>query len=83
MEFAPDNIKEIAKDLNIGLQHIVFIDDSDFEIEMVTELLPEVIYLVPKNLSELNNIFDGKGYFDKIQDSGANRNRNVPCRKSA
>ena len=37
----PDNIKEIAN-LNIGLQHIVFIDDSDFEIKMVTELLPEV-----------------------------------------
>ncbi|MBR51784.1 MAG: hypothetical protein CMD58_04650 [Gammaproteobacteria bacterium] len=72
----PDNIKEIAKDLNIGLQHIVFIDDSDFEIEMVTELLPEVTsILVPKNLSELNNIFDGKGYFDKIQDSGVDTNR--------
>ena len=62
----PDNIKEIAKDLNIGLQHIIFIDDSHFEIEMVNELLPEVTtILVPKNLSELHNIFDNKGYFDK------------------
>lgn len=72
----PDNIKEIAKDLNIGLQHIVFVDDSDFEIEMVTKLLPEVTtVLVPKNLSMLNNIFDGKGYFDKIQDSSVDSNR--------
>jgi len=72
----PNNIKEIAKDLNIGLQHIIFVDDSDFEIEMVNELLPEVTaILVPKNLSELNNIFDNKGYFDKIQDSELDSNR--------
>ena len=72
----PDNIKEIAKDLNIGLQHIIFIDDSHFEIEMVNELLPEVTtILVPKNLSELHNIFDNKGYFDKIQNSKLDSNR--------
>ncbi len=75
-DLKPDNIKEIAQELNIGLQHIVFIDDSDFEIEMMRELLPDVTsILVPKNLSLLKNIFDGKGYFDKLQDSNVDANR--------
>ncbi|OJU09435.1 MAG: hypothetical protein BGN88_09900 [Clostridiales bacterium 43-6] len=38
----PDNIKKIAKQLNISLDSIVFIDDSDFEIQSVKSLLPNV-----------------------------------------
>ena len=38
----PDNIKEIAQKLNIGLDSIVFVDDSIVEIEAVKALLPEV-----------------------------------------
>ena len=37
-----DNIKAIAETLNIGLDSIVFIDDSDFEVQAVKALLPEV-----------------------------------------
>lgn len=37
-----DNIKAIAETLNIGLDSIVFIDDSDFEVQAVKTLLPEV-----------------------------------------
>ena len=37
-----DNIKAIAGTLNIGLDSIVFIDDSDFEIQSIKALLPEV-----------------------------------------
>lgn len=37
-----DNIKVIAETLNIGLDSMVFIDDSDFEIQSVKTLLPEV-----------------------------------------
>jgi len=71
-----ENIKQIAKKLNIGLQHIIFVDDSDFEVEMVRELIPEVsCVLVPKNLSQLKYIFDGKGYFDKLQDSNEDGSR--------
>jgi FkbH-like protein len=71
-----NNIKQISKELNIGLQHIIFVDDSDFEVEMVRELIPEVsCILVPKNLSQLKYIFDGKGYFDKLQVSNEDSNR--------
>ena len=37
-----DNIKAISETLNIGLDSIVFIDDSDFEVQVVKALLPEV-----------------------------------------
>lgn len=38
----PENIKEISEILNIGLDSIVFVDDSIFEIESVKTMLPEV-----------------------------------------
>jgi FkbH-like protein len=38
----PDSIKVIAEGLNIGLDSIVFVDDSVFEIELVRASLPEV-----------------------------------------
>lgn len=37
-----DNIKAIAETLNIGLDRMVFIDDSEFEVQAVKALLPEV-----------------------------------------
>lgn len=38
----PDNIRDISEILNIGIDSIVFVDDSTFEIESVKALLPEV-----------------------------------------
>jgi FkbH-like protein len=37
-----DNIKEIALELNIGLDSLVFIDDNPSERELVKQMLPEV-----------------------------------------
>ena len=36
------NLKEIAADLNLALDSFVFIDDSEFEIELIKEALPTV-----------------------------------------
>lgn len=36
------NIQDIAATLNIGLGSMVFIDDSDFEIEAIRHMLPDV-----------------------------------------
>lgn len=41
-ENKPSNIEKIAKHLNIGLDSIVFVDDSPVEIDSVKSLLPEV-----------------------------------------
>jgi len=59
------NLKAIAKDLNIGLDSIVFIDDSSFEVELVKNELPEVtVFQVPEKeykyglmMRELGNLF--------------------------
>ncbi len=48
-----DNLTQIAKELDIGLNSIVFVDDSSFECEAVKARLPMVkVFQVPKNLSE-------------------------------
>lgn len=47
------NIKQISKELNIGLDSFIFIDDSPFEINNVKQFLPEVALLqVPDNLND-------------------------------
>lgn len=39
----PNNIRRIAEALNIGLDSIVFVDDSPFEVESVRTLLPDIM----------------------------------------
>ena len=47
------NLKNIANELNIGLDSLVFVDDSPFEVNLVKENLPEVTVMqVPENLYE-------------------------------
>jgi len=47
------NFRQIAKELNIGLDSLVFIDDSSFEVNLIKEQLPEIIVLqVPERLYE-------------------------------
>jgi FkbH-like protein len=47
------NLESIAKELNIGLESIVFVDDSPFECEAIRSQLPMVKTLqVPARLSE-------------------------------
>ncbi len=62
------NLKEIAQELNIGLDAIAFVDDSEFEINLVKKELPEVIAIYPKDLMRvvLDN-FDLTGDFTKTQ----------------
>lgn len=38
----PTNLRAIAKELNIGLDSIVFVDDSNFELDMVSVQVPEL-----------------------------------------
>ena len=47
------NLNEISHELNIGLNSLVFVDDSSFEVNMIKEQLPEVKVLqVPEKLYE-------------------------------
>lgn len=47
------NIRQLAQDLNLGLDSFVFLDDSAFELGLVEEALPQVhCFKVPEVLSE-------------------------------
>lgn len=48
-----ENLKELAQELNLGLESFVFIDDSDFELESVRTQLPQVRTVrVPEKLTD-------------------------------
>ena len=71
------NLRVIAETLNIGLDSLVFVDDSDFEINLIKEELPQVlcmqvpeaIYEFPAKLGEIINtsfyFSDSKADLDK------------------
>lgn len=62
-----DSIKSIAKELNIGLDAMVFIDDSPKEIEEVQRRLPEVsCMLVPEEVTELPYALKEMDWFDSV-----------------
>ncbi len=49
----PQNLREIATELNLGLDSLIFVDDSDFECNAVRSQLPQVRVLqVPANLPD-------------------------------
>jgi FkbH-like protein len=49
----PSNLRELALELNVGLDSIIFLDDSNFECEAVRQQLPMVKTVqVPAALSE-------------------------------
>src|SRR5207248_2489066 len=55
----PANIRAIAESLNIGLESIVFLDDSDFECSAVRAQLPMVrTFQVPKTLSSYPRVLE-------------------------
>lgn len=76
------NIRELAEELNIGLESMVFVDDSPFEIERVRLALPEVLTVqVPKSgpLPVANLLFED-GWFDSLEISEEDRNRGAMYR---
>ncbi len=50
------NLREIAKELNIGLNSVVFIDDSSFEINLIKDQIPEILtFQVPPAIYDYPN----------------------------
>jgi FkbH-like protein len=72
----PANIESIAKELNIGLDSLVFIDDSPMEIEFVRGILPMVTCIqVPSDVARLPNSFNSFRLFDRERVSEEDRSR--------
>jgi len=71
------NLRQIAMDLNIGLDSLVFIDDSEFETALVRETLPEVsvIHIPPTKVMESKEILASCGLFDTLSLSPEDKKR--------
>jgi len=54
------NIQEIAKEINVGIDSLLFIDDNEFEIEEVKRVGVEAILVNENNILEILNRVDLK-----------------------
>jgi FkbH-like protein len=65
------NLKNIAKNLNIGLDSLVLLEDSSFEIDFIRKNLPQVTVIqVPPRLEEYPRILrENLGLFFNISES--------------
>ena len=72
-----ENHRTIARELNIGLDALVFIDDSHFEIAEVNAQTPEVTTLqVPEDVALLPRLLqDNAHLFDRLDLTEDDRNR--------
>lgn len=76
-EQKPANIANIAAELNIGLDSIVFVDDSEREISLMNEMLPAVSTIqLPRDSSCFAKIILSCGMFDALTFSQEDRKRN-------
>jgi FkbH-like protein len=72
----PQSIREIAAELNIGLDSLVFIDDSPHECELVRQTLPEVLTIqVPADPLRYIETLDNIWGFDTLAFSDEDRVR--------
>jgi FkbH-like protein len=66
------NLRAIASELNIGIDSLVFVDDSNFEINLIKKQVPEILTIqVPTSISDypdliLKNIYT---YFNLVLNS--------------
>lgn len=71
------NLRQVATDLNIGLDSIVFMDDSAFEVNLIRQVLPEIeaIHLPANRAIEYRGILSSCGLFDSLAISEEDRMR--------
>ncbi len=77
------NISEIASDINILTDSIVFIDDNPAEREIVKSQLPGVLAPDIKNVESYIQIIDKAGYFEVTSFSEDDIKRNEMYKKNA
>lgn len=78
------NLKELATELNLGLDSFVFVDDNQTECGLVRNLIPEVTVLqVPTKLYNYPGLLAGDGWFDTLSLSAEDRRRSQMYREEA
>ena len=64
------NLSALAAEMNIGLDHVVLVDDSPFELGHIQAALPAVTTLtVPERKADLPQLLSGLGLFDTLTHS--------------
>jgi FkbH-like protein len=70
------NLASIVQELNIGIDSIVFVDDSPFELGLIRNALPAVLAILPEELdSAVSRWFNLSGDLTKTQQYKENRQR--------
>ena len=79
------NLRQIALDLNIGLDSMVFLDDSEFEVNLIRQVLPQVkaIHLPQNKAVEYRDILASCGLFDTLTLSAEDKNRGAMYKAEA
>jgi FkbH-like protein len=60
----PENLKAIARELNLGLDSLVFVDDNPFERELVARTLPDVAVVGVGDVTRFAEVIDREGWFE-------------------
>lgn len=62
-----ENLREIAEELNIGLESIVFVDDNPIERELMRQLVPEVLTVeLPRDPSQFRSMLEDMSDFELL-----------------
>ena len=80
----PQNMQEMAADLNLGIDSFVFLDDSDVECELMRQTLPQVMTVcLPKEPAQYAAIVENLDCFDQYSISAEDRARGELYRAEA
>ena len=71
-----ENLRSIAEELGIGLDTMVFIDDSPLECELVRQLLPQVVTVeLPRDPARYRATLDALPFFEQFDITEEDRTR--------
>lgn len=71
-----DNIRAMAKELNLGLDDFIFVDDNPMELDEVASSLPQVLCVrVPAEPSHIESFFAHHWAFDTLAVTDEDRRR--------
>lgn len=74
----PENLREIAAELNIGLDSMVFVDDNPAERALVSEQLPEVATPeIGSHVARYAQVLEAERYFEVSRIVGDDLNRSA------
>ena len=79
-----DNLREIARELNIGLDALVFMDNSAVECEWVRQACPEALVVrLPEQPHRYRTILEGLACFEQLAVTAEDRKRGAMYREQS